>query len=161
MAQFLCIGLYGTFINLPFNCCAIYFDSKVTAFPKGYPHSETIVASPLKIDAWKMKLHLFQKPVISKVTTTPSISRGEKTQLPIYFRPFKGATLSPHLNNNDRQPGSPPCSLNTLLDHPQKNASCSQGRIQNSFTANNFRFHFISSATRWATTIVTNGVIRS
>ncbi len=29
MAQFLCISLYGPFINLPFNCCAIYFDWKV------------------------------------------------------------------------------------------------------------------------------------
>ena len=29
MAQFLCIGFYGPFTNLPFNCCAIYFDSKV------------------------------------------------------------------------------------------------------------------------------------
>ena len=30
MVQFLCIGLYGPFTYLPFNCCAIYFDSKVT-----------------------------------------------------------------------------------------------------------------------------------
>ena len=28
MAQFLCVGLYGPFTNLPFNCCAIYFDSR-------------------------------------------------------------------------------------------------------------------------------------
>ena len=31
LAQFLCISLYGPFINLPFNCCAIYFDWKVNS----------------------------------------------------------------------------------------------------------------------------------
>ena len=32
MAQFLCIGLCDPFTNLPFKCCAIYFDSKVLGF---------------------------------------------------------------------------------------------------------------------------------
>ena len=32
MAQFLCIALYQPFTNLLFNCCAIYFDSKVVSW---------------------------------------------------------------------------------------------------------------------------------